>query len=65
MISTTAHDPVCHMDIDPKTAAGSSVYEGKTIFCAMGCKKDFDEDPAGVLKAEAAYYYSQGAWTTA
>jgi YHS domain-containing protein len=49
------------MDIDPKTAAGSSVYEGKTyFFCAMGCKKDFDEDPAGVLKTEAAYDHSQG-----
>ena len=52
----TVHDPVCHMDIDPGTAAGTSEYEGKTYyFCAAGCKKDFDEDPVAVLKAEAAH----------
>jgi len=39
-------DPVCGMDVDPKTAAGKSVYEGKTYyFCSPGCKKDFDKDP--------------------
>jgi YHS domain-containing protein len=53
---STAHDPVCHMDIDPATAAGTSEYQGRTYyFCALGCKKDFDEDPEGVLKAEAEY----------
>ena len=58
--STTVHDPVCHMDIDPTTAAGSSEYEGATYyFCSRGCKLDFDEDPAGVLKAEAEYDHSQ------
>ena len=56
----TVHDPVCHMDIDPGTAAATSEYEGKTYyFCAMGCKKDFDEGPAAVLKAEAAYDHGQ------
>ena len=61
MITETAHDPVCHMDIDPKTAAGSSEYEGTTYyFCGRGCKMDFDEDPAGILKAEAEYDHSQG-----
>jgi len=60
MITETAHDPVCHMDIDPKTATGSSDYEGTThYFCSRGCKMDFDEDPAGVLKAEAEYDHSQ------
>jgi len=61
MITQTAHDPVCHMDIDPKTAAGSSEYQGTTYyFCAIGCKRDFDEDPEGTLKAEAEYDHSQG-----
>ena len=57
----TVHDPVCHMDIDPKSAAGTSEYEGTTYyFCGRGCKMDFDEDPAGVLTAEAAYDHSKG-----
>lgn len=61
MITETAHDPVCHMDIERKTAAGTSEYEGTTYyFCGRGCKMDFDEDPAGVLKAEAEYDHSQG-----
>jgi P-type Cu+ transporter len=39
-------DPVCDMDVDPKTAAGKSEYQGKTYyFCAPGCKRDFDKDP--------------------
>lgn len=59
-MTTTAHDPVCHMDIDPATAAGQSEYKDKTYyFCALGCKKDFDTDPEGVLAAEAAYDHSQ------
>ncbi len=60
MITETAHDPVCHMDIDPKTVAWTSEHEGtKYYFCGRGCKMDFDEDPAGVLKAEAEYDHSQ------
>jgi YHS domain-containing protein len=61
MTTQTVHDPVCHMDIDPATAGGgSSEYEGVTYyFCGRGCKLDFDEDPAGVLKAEAEYDHSQ------
>ena len=60
MITETAHDPVCHMDIDPKTAAGTSEYEGTTYyFCSRGCKMDFDEDPAGVLQREAEHDHSR------
>jgi YHS domain-containing protein len=60
MISNTVHDPVCHMDIDPNTAAGTSEYEGKTYyFCGRGCKMDFDEDPAGILKAESEHDHRQ------
>jgi YHS domain-containing protein len=39
-------DPVCGMEIDPKTAAGKSDYKGKTYyFCSSGCKSDFDKTP--------------------
>jgi YHS domain-containing protein len=39
-------DPVCDMDVDPKTAAGKSEYQGQTYyFCSLGCKRDFDKDP--------------------
>ncbi|GAB4456627.1 MAG: hypothetical protein Kow0070_07060 [Anaerolineales bacterium] len=47
---TTVHDPVCHMDIDPATAAGKSEYKGQTYyFCSLGCKKSFDADPEKYL----------------
>ena len=39
-------DPVCKMQIDENKAAGKSEYQGQTIyFCALGCKKKFDENP--------------------
>ena len=45
-------DPVCRMDVDPKTAAGKSEYLGKTYyFCSPGCKKDFDKEPQKYVKA--------------
>ena len=41
-----AIDPVCGMEVDPKSAAGELEYQGKTyVFCLLGCKKDFDKDP--------------------
>ena len=33
-MTTTVHDPVCHMDIDPATAAGTSEYQGQTYSSA-------------------------------
>jgi YHS domain-containing protein len=57
----TAHDPVCHMDINPATAAGSAEHGGATYyFCSRGCLLDFTDDPVGTLAAEAAYDHSQG-----
>ncbi len=45
-MANTAKDPVCGMDIDPKTAAGKSEYKGQTYyFCSAGCKKAFDKEP--------------------
>jgi Cu+-exporting ATPase len=43
-------DPVCGMMVDPKTAAGSTEYEGRTIyFCCQGCLKKFVADPRRYL----------------
>ncbi len=43
-------DPVCGMMVDPKTAAGSTEYEGRTIyFCCQGCLKKFVADPKRYL----------------
>ncbi len=39
-------DPVCGMEIDPRTASGKSEYKGQTYyFCSPGCKKAFDQEP--------------------
>ncbi|MGZ7039886.1 MAG: HAD-IC family P-type ATPase, partial [Thermoanaerobaculia bacterium] len=39
-------DPVCGMTVDPERAAGTSIYQGETIyFCNKGCKAKFDADP--------------------
>jgi Cu+-exporting ATPase len=41
-----ATDPVCGMEVDPATAAGTSEYQGTTYyFCSVGCKRQFDRDP--------------------
>src|SRR5688572_13295336 len=53
-----ATDPVCGMQVDEQTAAGSSVFESRThYFCSTGCKKKFDSNPsayAGALPPAAA-----------
>jgi Cu+-exporting ATPase len=44
-------DPVCGMTVDPKRAAGSSAYGGKTYyFCSVGCKATFEKSPAKFAK---------------
>ena len=49
-----AKDPVCHMDVEPKTAAAQSKHEGQMYyFCAVGCKQKFDRDPDKYLKGGA------------
>ena len=48
-----AKDPVCGMNVDEKKAAAKSEYMGKTYyFCAVGCKKTFDGNPAKYVKGE-------------
>lgn len=42
-----AKDPICGMDVDPKLAAATREHDGrKYYFCAPGCAKQFDRDPA-------------------
>ena len=49
-------DPVCGMEIDPKTATGKSDYQGQTYyFCSAGCKKAFDQDPQKYVKGESGH----------
>ncbi|MEQ1793518.1 MAG: heavy metal translocating P-type ATPase, partial [Nitrospira sp.] len=46
----SARDPVCGMMVQPETAAGSHVHEGKTYyFCATSCLTKFKSDPAYYL----------------
>lgn len=47
----TFKDPVCGMNVDPKTAkGGSSVYNGDTFyFCSPKCKTKFDQNPQAHL----------------
>ena len=46
-----AIDPVCKMEVEESQAPAASEYEGKKYyFCAVGCKKAFDQDPEKYLK---------------
>jgi YHS domain-containing protein len=39
-------DPVCGMEVDQKSAAAESEYQGRTYyFCSPGCKNAFDKEP--------------------
>lgn len=41
------HDPVCKMRLSPKTASYTSKHNGQTYyFCASGCLKKFEHNPA-------------------
>lgn len=41
-------DSVCGMTVDMETAPCRAEYKGKTYyFCNYGCKRRFEEDPAG------------------
>ncbi len=46
-------DPVCGMEIEEKSAAGKSEFQGKTYyFCSRGCKVVFDKEPQKYLKPQ-------------
>ncbi len=43
-------DPVCGMEVDPQTVAGTFQHQGKTYyFCSQGCLEDFKEDPESFI----------------
>jgi YHS domain-containing protein len=43
-------DPVCGMDVDPRSAKQVSEHEGTTYyFCAPGCRRAFATEPAKYL----------------
>lgn len=43
-------DPVCGMTVDPTTARHTAEHQGTTYyFCAPGCKKAFEAEPAKYL----------------
>jgi YHS domain-containing protein len=45
-----AIDPVCGMEVDPARASRTAVHAGVTYsFCAPGCKRLFEADPARYL----------------
>ena len=48
-----AIDPVCKMEVEEKKATAVTEYKGKKYyFCAVGCKKAFDQDPEKYLAKE-------------
>jgi len=48
-----AIDPVCKMEVEESKAAATSEYKGeKYYFCAVGCKKAFDQDPGKYVTEE-------------
>ncbi|MBX7184212.1 MAG: heavy metal translocating P-type ATPase [Vicinamibacteria bacterium] len=50
-----ALDPVCGMRIDPAKAAGSTEYQGRTIyFCCQGCLRKFAADPGRYIAADGS-----------
>jgi len=49
-MNSVAKDPVCGMDVDPKSARHTSEYQGQTYyFCSASCKKAFEANPAQYL----------------
>jgi YHS domain-containing protein len=46
-------DPVCGMEVDPKTATNKSNYQGKTYyFCSTEDKNAFDKEPQKYVKSQ-------------
>jgi len=50
VVETLVIDPVCNMEVDPKTAQFKTEYMGETYyFCSPGCKKAFEKEPEKYL----------------
>ncbi len=49
---STATDPVCGMEVEPTSAAGTHEHDGQTyFFCSAHCLERFRAEPAKFLKA--------------
>lgn len=47
-----ARDPVCGMDVNPQSAAASTLHTGTTYyFCSRSCRDKFEQAPEQYLKA--------------
>ena len=47
-----AIDPVCGMQVEERTAAGSCVLDGRSYyFCSAGCKQKFEANPSAYVGA--------------
>jgi YHS domain-containing protein len=61
-MANTVKDVVCGMDVDPKTAAAKSEYQGQTYyFCSPGCKRAFDKEPqkyVGKTQEHGSHHHS-------
>lgn len=54
MASAGHVDPVCHMTVEPASAAGSHQHDGTTYyFCSTHCLEQFKSEPQKFLKTEA------------
>lgn len=50
-------DVVCGMTIDSETAQFKSDYKGQTYyFCALVCKRSFDQDPEKYAGSQASHH---------
>lgn len=49
-------DPVCKMQVDKSSPAGTSEYKGVTYyFCSPGCKVSFEKEPEKYLGGHAGH----------
>ena len=54
-------DPICGMNVEPNSAAGSHVHNGQTYyFCSQHCLAKFKEDPEKFLKSPATEHAAHG-----
>ncbi len=54
-------DPICGMNVEPNSAAGSHVHNGQTYyFCSQHCLAKFKEDPERFLKSPATEHAAHG-----
>ena len=48
-------DPICGMDVEPDSAAGSQIHDGQTYyFCSAHCLAEFRADPARYAQSHPA-----------